>query len=338
MKLDIFGDSISYVTDEVSTVKIEEANLNEDNRIKFVTDLAAISRGKTESVNPSKRYQQLLKEAALGTASRPLEFLPIILKCSINEKGYITINNLNNNKKDLTVDYGTFINDIGRYSYIEHLEKDNYLIYTNMRAIINSSYFVYEDIPYMTEDTQDLYKKFKAIKLKIPMFIWSQWPMTHTKLSKESQSDRVTGQGDYWLPSDIEKRANETLRTIRIRPEGSVFYIDTVAKLIDRYNNNEFEGRFKTFEEFFKSIMIHSVSQEEIQDFLNECDYKREIWSRAPYYFKYKEVIVTGWYNDPTTWKHSFIERNCEPELWKNWTQKETQQVLQKVKQIINKE
>lgn len=64
MKVDIFGDNISYVTDEVSTIPTELANDSEKNRIEFVTQLAAISRGKTESSNPTVRYKQLLKEAA----------------------------------------------------------------------------------------------------------------------------------------------------------------------------------------------------------------------------------------------------------------------------------
>ena len=64
MKIDIYDDGISYVTDEVSTVSANGANVNEENRIKFVTDLAAISRGNYESKNPEVRYKKLLKEAA----------------------------------------------------------------------------------------------------------------------------------------------------------------------------------------------------------------------------------------------------------------------------------
>ena len=52
------------VSDELSSVKVSEANNNEYNRIKFVTDLASVSRGKDESKNPEKRYNSLLREAA----------------------------------------------------------------------------------------------------------------------------------------------------------------------------------------------------------------------------------------------------------------------------------
>ena len=85
MRIDIFDNG--YVTDEVSTIPTSQANTSEENRVKFVTDCAAISRGKVESNNPQKRYQHLLKEAApnscdnecKGVAGRPLEFLPIAL-------------------------------------------------------------------------------------------------------------------------------------------------------------------------------------------------------------------------------------------------------------------
>ena len=60
MKEYIFRDKIGYVTDEISTVSTDLANYSEEHRIKFVTDLAAVSRGKDESNNPEGRYKQLL--------------------------------------------------------------------------------------------------------------------------------------------------------------------------------------------------------------------------------------------------------------------------------------
>lgn len=282
--------------------------------------------------------------------SRPLEFLPIILIAK--QVSFETIR-IETNGSYVDVNYIDFMNKLGRFSYIEKEENEDvkltekkkdifnintiptFRIYTNMRAVINSGFFNYEEIPYITEETKDLYKQFKVIKLKIPMFIWSQWPMTHTRLSKESQSDRVASSDEYWLPDDLEKRHENMLKTIKSTAEGSSFNVYDINDHIEKYKKGDYEGVFKTFNDFYKWLMIHIVTQEDVQNHLHECDYKQEIWSRAPYYFKYKEVVVTGWYNDPTTWKHSFIERNCEPKLWKNWTQKETQQVLMKVKEVI---
>lgn len=334
MKLDIFGDGISYVTDEVSTIPTRLANLHEENRIKFVTDLAAISRGKSESKNPAKRYEALQTEAAMSTASRPLEFLPVILRVKEfidDSNGNLMYGLVLKDNQEWYITQEEFLNDIMRYSYY----KDSWL-YTNMRALINAG-IPYSKIPYVGVETQELYKQFKAIKLKIPMFIWSQWPMTHTRLSKESQSDRVASQSDYWFPKDFKQRFKSYVSRHRsldlIDDQGNPCVI--LYTLQDTFETLEDE---KDFNNTVKDDLLDYYCQSDVQLILKTLGYKQEIWSRAPYYFKYKEVVVTGWYNDPTTWKHSFIERNCEPELWKNWTQKETQQVLEKVKEVIENE
>lgn len=54
------------------------------------------------------------------------------------------------------------------------------------------------------------------------------------------------------------------------------------------------------------------------------------------YYFKYKEVVMTGWNNDPKVWEHLFIERSVRPEINKNWTQNETKTFVKCMDQIIN--
>ena len=331
MKIDIFGDGISYVTDEVSTVKTIEANLNEENRIKFVTDLAAVSRGKNESVNPKKRYEALKTEAALKSASRPLEFLPVIINFEINENcgnsddEIFLVDDDQNEIYSTSLDH--FNNVIGRFSYM-----DDYRCYTNMRTLINAG-VSYEDIPYMCENLKNEYKNFKAIKLCIPMYIWSQWPMTHTMLSKESQSDRVAIQDQYWLPSDFEKRLLDFLAKGKfnvIAGDGNISHI--FYDLDDYVNSESYENDIISA---FKERMVLYDSQDIVQLVFKTLGYKQEIWSRAPYYFKYKEVIVTGWNNDPATWEHSFLERNVLPDQWKNWTQKETTQVLEAVKKVI---
>jgi Fe-S cluster biosynthesis and repair protein YggX/cell fate (sporulation/competence/biofilm development) regulator YmcA (YheA/YmcA/DUF963 family) len=340
MKIDIFGDGISYVTDEVSTVKTIEANLNEENRIKFVTDLAAVSRGKNESVNPKKRYEALKTEAALGTASRPLEFLPVVIDYDIiydNNEGYDKVKlTLKYEDEPIEMSLEDFFNKIGRFSYL-----DRGVAYTNMRALLNAG-IPYEAIPYSDKQDPDdeewddvFYKHFKAIKLCIPMFVWAQWPMTHTMLSKESQSDRVATQDQYWLPEDFEKRLLDFIAKGNlgvIAGDGNMSHI--FEHLADYVNSPSYENDIVPA---FKERMILYDSQDIVQVVFKALGYKQEIWSRAPYYFKYKEVIVTGWDIDSATWKHSFLERNVMQDKWKNWTQKETTKVLEAVKQIIRR-
>lgn len=413
-----------YVTDEVSTVPTMLANLTQETREKFVTDLAAVSRGKDESKNPSARFKALLKEAAPnskedivdgfeGWASRPLEFAPAVVEfmelTDHNNESYWTIVDATEQDKNYDSDYDMrlanvklsktdFYNKVVRFSYVEdcHWNPSGLLVYTNIRTLLNTG-VKYEDIPFihtitykqyggnkddlyiiiggektsvydisinysvMEHDTNkplvfkvkdllesgytecdmindfkkghcyvdDRYSKFKALKLKIPMAVWAQWPMTHTQLSKESQSDRVSEGVGYWLPEDLVKRIREFKLTDDMTYSDKYVY--------DSFKELKLVIKDHILVEEFLTNMLEYWSQNMTQSILKMLGYKREIWSRAPFYFKYKEVVVTGWYNDPTTWRHSFLERSVEPESWKNWTQKETKEVLEVVKEIIER-
>ena len=415
-----------YVTDEVSTVPTILANLSQETREKFVTDLAAVSRGKDESKNPKARFKALLKEAAPnskedvvggfeGCSSRPMEFCPVVCEfmkikddmCNVrwvlidweeDEKNFDIDLNLYY-FKDIMFTDSAFINKICRYSYVEScpFEDSSLLLYTNLRALVNAG-VPYEAIPFITEiyykqfgsnkddlyiviggektsvydisfnysimehdsdkplkfkvkdllssglTTEDMikdfkdgycyvdnrYSMFKAIKLKIPMMCWAQWPMTHTQLSKESQSDRVSEGNGYWLPDGIIEKINNTT-------EEDIDKINFPQEFIDLQAITSSDTPAASKTEFILNTFLNGLPQEAVQQILKAAGYKREIWSRAPYYFKYKECVVTGWYNDPTTWEHSFLERSVEPNSWKNWTQKETKEVLQAVRTIIKR-
>lgn len=363
MRIDIFGDNISYVTDEVSTVKVEESNLNEENRAKFVTDLAAVSRGKDAANNPANRFASLLEEAApthenieshkvsntpiSKSPSRPVEFLPVVIKYLItgdvvelfDTKG----NQLSYGDDMICFSFAQFNNLIGKHSYLT-----NDTIYTNMRCLVNAT-IPYEAIPY---NTPEELKDFKAIKANIPMFIWAQVPNTHTAISKEAQSDRVAENTGYWLPEDLRERVyeywmkndysnKEDSVKESLRKKGDVLssygsYSSLVfAKLTIEILAAKDKAQIPYLFINGRPETLLSPTQYDVQMYFRELGYHREIWSRAMYYFKYKEVVMTAWYNDPKTWKHLFIERSVEPEINKNWTQKDTQLFCSKIKEII---
>ena len=314
MKIDIYNDGIGYVTNEVSSIKPYEANLSEENRIKFVTDLAAISRGKTSSNNPKKRYKALLEEAALKTPSRPLEFLPVVL----NVQAYY--DNLLHTTLVIIKDFN--LNEITYYKYDEfhnhfggsfgYLNSKGYL-FTNMRACINAG-IPYEKIPYATNENIELYKNFKAIRAKVPMFVFNHL-VTHTQLSKEARSERVVSLkgNDYWLPEDFGERLKEYTH----------LHSDK-----DIWDLKEVQSR-----ESLINILLN-IGQIRVQEIFKELGYKKEIYQRAMLELRYKELVITGWYNNPKTWKHLFLERNATNE-WSNWTQKETQLAVKAIKQAI---
>ena len=347
MRIDIYEDGISYVTDEVSTIHVSESNMNEENRIKFVTDLAAVSRGKDASNNPIKRYASLLEEAAPTAeeidyvnrftkegekkvykkkSSRPVEFLPVVIKYNVNTDGLDPIielldtkgNQLMDDDEGICFSFIAFSNLIARHSYIV-----DDTIYTNMRCLLNAT-IPYDSIPY---NAPEELKNFKAVKAQIPLFCWAQVPNTHTAISKEAQSDRVAENTNYWLPKDFKEKVFSSLDDITFPTE----YMVISKQLKQIYLDNENAHNDIVF-------ALLDLSQVKSQQYLRELGYHREIWSRAMYYFKYKEVVMTGWNNDPKVWEHLFLERSIRPEINKNWTQKETKQFVEKLDLIINQE
>ena len=66
-----------YVEDMSESAK--SANKDRWCRVGFIANAASISRGKDESSNPKARFDALKKEAALNTASRPLELCGVIV-------------------------------------------------------------------------------------------------------------------------------------------------------------------------------------------------------------------------------------------------------------------
>jgi len=320
MKIDIYKDSISYVTNDFTSIPTNESNISEEARIAYVTELAAVSRGKDRSANPPKRYKALLNEAApthqkltMASPSRPLEFLPIVVDIEFTFDQQIKLWSIDKNNEIIykfesykTAQY------LLRYSYY-----DGDKLYTNMRAMLNAG-VPYDSIPYNT--SEDL-KHFKALKANIPMMIWAQVPNTHTQLSKEAQSDRVAENNDYWLPSDFRNK-------VFAYPQQDNYvkgtFFDALAtKILQAGSRND-----------VITILLSIPSQNDVQAFFKILGYKREIWARAMYYFKYKEVIFTGWENDPHVWNHLFLERNAEPDIHKNWTQPETQRFVECIKEL----
>ena len=349
MHIDIYKDRISYVTDEVSSIPTDMSNLNEENRIKFVTDLASVSRGKHESANPAKRYKALLKEAAPThdeivrskedvnykaklSPSRPLEFLPVVLGYNYLEcdTGFINIVDVNGGTLDkdniiLQLGITEFNNTLGRYSYMS-----NGNIYTNMRAVINAG-IPYEDIPYNAPS--DL-KKFKVLRAMIPMFVWAQVPNTHTAISKEAQSDRVSENNKYWLPHDLVERITKYIEDVK--DDTTKYTVNTnIGELYSIIAISESDLGDGNPREAIVSYLLN-ISQVSVQHILKLLGYKKEIYSRAMYYFKYKEVVMTGWNIDPNVWEHLFVERNNIKEVHKNWTQHETEQFVGAIKEIVD--
>lgn len=424
------------VSNKPSSIPPQLANLTQETREKFVTDLAAISRGKTSSVNPTKRFSSLLNEAMPNylldkgkkLASRPLEFAPVVVTFLEDSNRIYTLSDnfgpntydpymVNYRASKLPIKESVFYNDILPYSYLlsrSYLSKHKcykLVLFTNYRCLYNAGIPAKDipTIPYLyfpvsknkngtyitinnktlylevtdamrsglprvdsnlelkwdklskykyaipiedilthiagvsTEDlvksynngeySTGLYEYFRAVKYSVPMFIWAQL-MTHTRLSKESASDRIVDtNGYYWLPTDLDSKL---LDFVDKRKDDLGKVITNLSDTIKVLN----KGNKKTptyIKSYIVSEFIGNLPQTTIQALLKRLGYKKEISSRAPYYFKHKQSIMTGWLTDPKAWFHLLIERGGYNNVkeFKNWVQPETAEVIKKFKKVL---
>ena len=350
-----------YVTDEVSSIPVEQANLNEENRKKWVTDLAASAYKKTESKKPDGRYNHLLKEAAPDFCtedcdkepSRPLEMLPVVLKVDDSNRELYT----NDKDKPIYVLNKILYNNyLKAFSYFDYISADGNIVtvYTNMRACLKAG-IPYNLIPYNTED--EIKKgRFLAIRSYTPMFVWAQ-DKTHCRVPSVSSSGRYVIEDDYWLPSDIFDRI------IKAQEDGKVVIVDPevlkeqVKKYFEDENMEPSEEDIKYASlEYFDSLIysneafaipsyllsdteamvefLMNWSQRKNTEFFKKLGYSLEIAERAIYYFKYKMMIRAAWGIDPRSWRHYLLERSAIPEKYKNKTQAETAEEAAAIRKI----
>lgn len=302
-----FDDPVNGYVEDFSDYA-EKANSSEENRVEFVSKTSAVSRGKNESSNPISRYNHLLKEGALETASRCLEFLPVYFNFYIKEDKAIL---LLKDGKNLTMHLDKFFTRLAKFSYIEKMDRDLYLCKTNMRAMLKA------DIPYELVPYNDVCKGFRVFKMQIPMFVFNH-VVTHTMLSKESRSDRVVrlNKGNYWVPEDLVER----IMTTDIEERRAVALEQSVKQAYYKLRDTlDATTHYNTF-----VIAMLGIPTNDLMGLLEALGYPREIFQRAVLEMRYKETILGAWEHE-FTWLNFLRERGGSSD-WKNWVQKETQQ------------
>ena len=302
------------------------ANSSLEKRIQTVTTFAAVSRNLEESSNPTKRYEQLKEEAAMRTASRPLEFTPIELyfRHIVGSKGFVSVVldlSTDDEVRNVVMDYHKFSNYIAKFGFVKHVGNGQYLIKTNLRALLNAG-IKDTDIPYAK-----LYKGFRVFKLEIPMFVFNHL-VTHTMISKETRSERVTtlDESKYWIPEDfIEKLTSYEVefKKVAVRLEGdeqlAARTITAMRELRNQYSDS------KDYPSFIKTMLMQPADA--MSMVFKVLGYKKEIYQRSMLEMRYKTVIMGAWSHD-LTWKNLLLERGGMS-VWKNWVQPETKKVAE---------
>ncbi len=302
------------------------------------------------------REQENVKNAK-SRPSRPLEFVPVTIHAyeqangEISESGKI-ITTYGIFAKDDKTEIGLIndyeFNNLLKFSFIEKIEIDNvetgydfnnlityskvrkYLIHTNLRALINTGLDYNKVI--MDRPIQD-YKeaKFMVFRIKAPMFVWAQI-MTHTLLSKESKSDRVTTESpmdkDYYFPEDLFFKYVNSLQ-------------GEDKKSIEDKNLTKEEQY-----EFMKNKLVNELSATEVYNLFKDLGYGKEVYNRATYYLQYKTFVLAG-YVDRKTGLDGFsnllkertnIERlDGSGLIHKHWTQSETRELCNIIKEFYFK-
>jgi len=306
---------VSTIEEEIG-FKYNELNSSDESRIVTATVVAAISRGNDSAKKPKDRFEKLLVEAAPNLplkkivdntivsyeihskAGRPIEFIPV----RINEK----------NNKLIDLNYQLSDSDFKRllrFSYIERVDdsSNSSILYTNLRALINETGLILSDVVNTPTDG------YFIVKVSAPYFVFAQL-RTHGALSQVAVSERVVTVDNYWLPEDLEERAN------KMPPN----HHDLTASIQEQGFTHDF-----TIEQLL------NMSPLEAQKWFKELGYSKELFQRWPNHMKIKEWIIGGWLQDPHTWSHLLIERSAYPELYKNWTQETTKQVAVLIREVL---
>ena len=198
-KQNIFNDNIAYV----EQWDFSRANLNEENRINAITQVASICYQNPKALNSESLYNRLMAES-IGLPSSSFEFVPVLL----NE---YDLSNMLMAMTDYTME------DFNIYKYGEKIYNDKYLL-TNYRAIV----YDYENLGidlrnhFNTPEECEIIKQyFKVFLYKVDLPTRSQ--MVRHRVSWQELSRRyVSGERvpfDFYVSEKMKDIQSEFLDT-----------------------------------------------------------------------------------------------------------------------------
>jgi hypothetical protein len=273
----------------IKLVDSSEFNMNEGGRLKAV-QLAKICYGKcgTESKNPQKLWDKLAKEGTKDNPySRSFELIPVVYD---EEKLIPTTANF----------YRLYYNN-EKLTRFEHYQDEKY--YVSYRALANVGINI-NSVPY---NTANEIKDFKVVIANLPMFVVNH-VKTHCMLSSIMNSARYMSSKDfdYWLPTDLKGRLKAYLED-----SNSYALQDIVLKLFDSYTDNT-----------TVDLLLDEVSPNRFEEIFRALGYPKEIYQRQMAGFRYGQIVMAGWKNDPLVWDHMIELRSG------THTQKETREFI----------
>lgn len=292
----------------VSLIDSSKANSSQEERIKFVTDIASVTYGRLgfKDVNLTPKtiarvhsgnlsrvtqkrlnlYNRLLTESA-GKASTPFEFIPIRISKfnKVFTQEYIE-NVIGIKNEDEAIDW--LDNKVKKYSYSVN---GTGTYYTNMRCLLNAG-IKEEDIPFNTPEEVE---GFKVILGKIPKIMFDHL-LTHDeikprRIAESSRNKKYLNEVEFHYPSEW----NGKLKDLAVKEDTKL--VSNLKQLV------LYEATFKA------------------EDATKELSCRRLML-----------CAFTGWLQDKNGWLNLIKQREVKH------TQKGTALVVQKLKNLLHEE
>jgi thymidylate synthase (FAD) len=195
-KENIFGDNIAFVENWDFSI----ANMNDENRINAITQVASICYQNPKALNSDSLYNRLMAES-IGLPSSSFEFVPVLLSAE-------TIFN-----------YTNYLDNCNKFG--EYICNEKYLL-TNLRALIEDVGAENSKDFYNTESECEIIKRhFKVFLYKVDFSTRSQ--MVRHRVNWQELSRRyVSGKRvpfDFYISEkmkDVTSDAGDTQKVLDI--------------------------------------------------------------------------------------------------------------------------
>lgn len=280
-----------------------KANANLENRIKAVCHIAQVCRNLKTVKNPEKLYKQLLTESN-GKASEVLSFIPAVEKYT--------------EKYDLHANIcpESTVNDYGRFGYYDFNipGADNNDFLTNMRNLINYDSSYTRDGGFI-----DNAEGFLVFKIKIPNMVVLHM-VRHKMLENKEIAENWRSQRKFHSPEYFRPIFNiENIPDLKFKKFIRDYLGDYIGESID---NDEYNK------------LIHGLGCDDLEEIQSKYKFRKELFSKGEFGLRYTEGFLSGWIQDPYSWKNFFNLRSGDAK----GTQKETKHLANAMLNMIPEE
>lgn len=349
----IKGAPFGYV-DRVNSWK--DIGSSEANRIMGVTSIAAVSRGKDESNNPTLRYQKLLEEAApkymedKGCLTRKELFcMNWFTDISLTGNYVLDYTKLmyfpdNSFCKGMSSRALEFVPVVLEFRYVIS-KYTPYVYFTNLKAIrdgLSMKLDVFNNVLgkfghiEKVDDSDDKYRLLTNMRAVLNTGLpYEMVPyLTNQELADRFKIIKMKIPMFVFNHLVTHTQFSKITQSDRVSEQNDEYWLpsDFINKTIEeseQFLNENGEWDYKVIVD----VLTKKSTINEVRELLKNAGYKKEIWQRALLEFRYKTTIFAGW-DTEHTWVNLLFERGAI-DYYKTWAQQETKIVAKAIMKEI---